>query len=32
LADVDGGRRVVADLDDREHVEGVVELSVAAGI
>ena len=32
LGDVDGSRRVMAELDDREHVEGVVELAVAAGI
>jgi hypothetical protein len=32
FGDVDGGRRVVAELDDCEHVKGMVELSVAAGI
>ena len=30
--EVDGGAGVLADADDREHVEGAVEASVAAGI
>jgi hypothetical protein len=32
LGDVNGGRRVVAELDDGEHVKGMVELAVAAGV
>jgi hypothetical protein len=30
--EVEGGAGVLADADDREHVEGAVEASVAAGI
>ena len=32
FGEVDRGSGVVADLDDREQVEGVVELAVAAGV
>jgi hypothetical protein len=32
FGDVEGGLGVVADLAEREHVDGVVELTVAAAI
>ena len=32
FGEVDGGAGVVADPDDREHVEGAVEPAVAAGV
>ena len=32
LGEVDRGPRVVEDLGEREHVEGVVELTVPAGV